>query len=400
MNIQPRLLAASAIAILGVLLSPLIQPAWLFSILVITFSAVLFMIRGTQYISLALGATAVLYGVGLLPLVAFSATIAIVSLGELAHRGGGCDREDYIYYTAGASTGALFVMVYLGNIQPLVLIIGVLVALLLRSIMVGRDDAYMIIMLGVAMTIALFIELDFQVDILLLILAATTAILFGYLSFRIGAADLSGLFSGALIGILLIVFADVRWFLVMLAFFIIGSASTRYRYGQKLAMGVEQERGGARGYMNAFSNGLVGTGAAVLFGLSGGDPVYAALFVGSIATATADTVASEIGVTGGRPYLITTFQRVPEGTNGGVTVRGECAACAGSAIVAGIAYGLSIITFPVFLICILAGFIGTNIDSVVGATLETRGTVGNAGTNLLATLGGGTCAALLVLLFL
>jgi len=397
MQNQPRLLAATVVAILGVLVSPLIQPAWLFAIFVIAFSAVLYLIRGTRYVSFALGATAFLYGIGILPLVAFGATVAIVTLGELAYRAAGEGRRAYIHYTAGACAGALLVMAYLGSIEPLVLIIGVLVALMLRSILEGREDAYMLIMLGVAMTIFLFIDLDFQVDILLLFLAAAIALIFGYSSFRVGAADLSGLFSGALIGVLLIVFADVRWFLVMLAFFIIGSASTRFQFARKKAMGVEQERGGARGYKNAFSNGLVGTGAAVIFGLTG-DPLWAALFVGSIATATADTVASEIGVTGGRPIMITTLKQVPEGTNGGVTVRGEAASLLGSAMIAGLAFGLQMISLPVFFICVLAGFLGTNIDSVIGATLENRGIIGNAGTNLLATLGGGLCAVAMMLL--
>ncbi|MDG6251582.1 TIGR00297 family protein [Methanocalculus sp.] len=397
MQNQPRLLVATLVAIIGILVSPFVQPAWLFAIFVISFSAVLYLIRGTRYISLALGGTALLYGIGILPLVAFGATVAIVTLGELAYRAAGEGRRAYIHYTAGAFAGALLVMAYLGSIEPLVLIIGVLVALMLRSILEGREDAYMIIMLGVAMTIFLFIELDFQVDILLLFLAAAIALVFGYSSFRVGAADLSGLFSGALIGVLLIVFADVRWFLVMLAFFIIGSASTRFQYARKKAMGVEQERGGARGYKNAFSNGLVGTGAAVIFGLTG-DPLWAALFVGSIATATADTVASEIGVTGGRPYMITTLKQVPEGTNGGVTVKGEAASLLGSLIIAAIALGLQMIPLPVFFICILAGFLGTNIDSVIGATLENRGIIGNAGTNLLATFGGGLSAVAMVLL--
>ena len=397
MQNQPRLLVATLVAIIGILVSPFVQPAWLFAIFVISFSAVLYLIRGTRYISLALGVTAFLYGIGILPLVAFGATVAIVTLGELAYRAAGEGRRAYIHYTAGAFAGALLVMAYLGSIEPLVLIIGVLVALMLRSILEGREDAYMIIMLGVAMTIFLFIELDFQVDILLLFLAAAIALVFGYSSFRVGAADLSGLFSGALIGVLLIVFADVRWFLVMLAFFIIGSASTRFQYARKKAMGVEQERGGARGYKNAFSNGLVGTGAAVIFGLTG-DPLWAALFVGSIATATADTVASEIGVTGGRPYMITTLKQVPEGTNGGVTVKGEAASLLGSLIIAAIALGLQMIPLPVFFICILAGFLGTNIDSVIGATLENRGIIGNAGTNLLATFGGGLSAVVMVLL--
>jgi len=46
----------------------------------------------------------------------------------------------------------------------------------------------------------------------------------------------------------------------------------------------------------------------------------------------------------------------------------------------------------------IAGFIGTNIDSLVGAVLENRGVFGNAGTNLVATAGGGISGILLALL--
>jgi len=42
--------------------------------------------------------------------------------------------------------------------------------------------------------------------------------------------------------------------------------------------------------------------------------------------------------------------------------------------------------------CTIAGFIGTNLDSLIGALLENKGFLGNAGTNFLATLGGGLVA--------
>ena len=57
-----------------------------------------------------------------------------------------------------------------------------------------------------------------------------------------------------------------------------------------------------------------------------------------------------------------------------------------------------VITPQMMAICTLAGFVGTNIDSVIGATIENRGFLGNAGTNLFATLGGGIFAVTLYLI--
>jgi uncharacterized protein (TIGR00297 family) len=109
-------------------------------------------------------------------------------------------------------------------------------------------------------------------------------------------------------------------------------------------------------------------------------------------------MASEIGVTGGVPYMITTFKKVPIGTNGGVTLTGESVALLGGFLVSLSALLLHVITPQMVVVCTLAGFIGTNIDSLVGAILENRGVVGNAGTNLLATIGGGICAVALFFL--
>jgi uncharacterized protein (TIGR00297 family) len=90
--------------------------------------------------------------------------------------------------------------------------------------------------------------------------------------------------------------------------------------------------------------------------------------------------------------MITNLKQVPIGTNGGVTVTGELVAIAGGFAVCAVAFLLNVITPEMAAICTIAGFIGTNIDSFVGATLENHGYVGNAGTNLLATIGGGIVA--------
>ena len=121
---------------------------------------------------------------------------------------------------------------------------------------------------------------------------------------------------------------------------------------------------------------------------------------GALQRQTADTLASEIGVTGGIPRLITTLKQVPIGTNGGVTITGELVAFFGGLIVSLVAMLLNVITPQMMIICTIAGFVGTNIDSLVGATLENRGFLGNAGTNLLATLGGGIFSVAVYVFFI
>jgi uncharacterized protein (TIGR00297 family) len=68
-----------------------------------------------------------------------------------------------------------------------------------------------------------------------------------------------------------------------------------------------------RGYFNVFANGLVASAASILFGITH-HPMFIALFLGSVATAAADTVAGEIGLLSLTPYLITTWEPVPPGT--------------------------------------------------------------------------------------
>jgi uncharacterized protein (TIGR00297 family) len=382
----------AAVLILSfIIFAPFIQPPWYLAIIIILFALILFLIKKTRFLAIALIPIAALYGLSVLPMLVFCCTLTILVTGELAFRETEEKLLSYIAYIAAALVGCTLVMIYLGIMAPLIILFGVVVAVLLKAILKEREDALMIEALGIAMTMFLIDELNFQANLTLIAFAVVIAFSFGYFSYRTNTADVSGLFSGALVGIILIVFADIRWFLVMLAFFILGSASTRYKYEYKVKAGVEQVHGGARGYLNVFANGSVSAAAAILWGVSG-SPVFLALFVGSVASAAADTMASEIGVTGGEPYLITTLKRVPAGTNGGITLLGELVAVGGAIIVSLIAFLLGIIGIPMAVACVAAGFFGTNIDSVVGALLENKGFVGNAGTNFIATMGGGVCA--------
>jgi uncharacterized protein (TIGR00297 family) len=394
------LIAAFVFTAICILAAPYLEP-FILSILVITFSGILYLIRGTRSLSISIIILAILYGLGWLPLLIFVTTLGIVAVGEIAYRAARGGHHRYLTYLAAASAGGAVAMLYVGERDPLLLLLGVVVAVLIKSVLGDRHDVLMVEGLGVAMTMYLFADLNIQVQNQALIAATIIAFSFGYLAYRLRVADLSGLFAGSLVGIIIIVFTydayGVRWFIVLLAFLVLGSAATRYRYDLKAAEGIAESHGGVRGYVNVFANSLVAVAAAVLYGLSGGNPLALALFLGSVATAAADTMGGEIGMTAGVPVLITTLEPVPTGTNGGVTLLGEAASLAAAAVIALTGYILGLGTISILVAATLAGFAGANVDSVVGAVLENRGFIGNAGTNLIATLAGGLIAAGLLL---
>ena len=366
MEFKPRLVAMPLVVTLLMLIAPVINP-YIVGIVVILLSIILYTV------------------------IAFLGPLMMMVWGEYLARVLRDYSPETLAFAIGAVLGIVATMFRCMQIDSLVAIIAVVVLLMLRSILVDREDAGMIGLLGVAMTITLFFDLEFTYDATMLALAVVVCAGFAYFAYRAKTVDASGVFAAVLFGIILITFAGVPWFLVVISFFILGSFFTKYRYAEKVFLGVEQEKSGRRGYMNAFANALVGVAGAILFGLTGNE-IFTALFLGCIATATADTLASEIGVTGGTPYLITTLRPVPAGTNGGVTVLGELACLFGALIICGIAFLLEVAPWYVCLIGIAAGVFGTNMDSLIGALIENKGVIGNSGTNLLATLSGGLFA--------
>ncbi|MDV0442985.1 hypothetical protein McpCs1_03510 [Methanocorpusculaceae archaeon Cs1] len=372
------------------LVAPLIHP-YIVGAVVILLSIILYTIHKTHYLAISIAVLALLYGIGFIPVTAFVAPMMMMVWGEFIARILNNHLPDTLAFTAGSVLGIAATMIYCQQLDWLVGIIAVVVLLMLRSILTNRDDASMIGLLGVAMTITLFFDLDFTYDATMLALAVAVCAGFAYFAYRAKTVDASGVFAAVLFGIILITFAGVPWFLIVISFFILGSFFTKYRYAEKVFLGVEQGKSGRRGYLNAFANALVGVAGAILFGITGNE-IFIALFLGCIATATADTLASEIGVTGGTPYMITTLRPVPAGTNGGVTVLGELACLLGATIICGLAFLLDVAPWYICVIGIIAGFVGTNVDSLIGALIENKGVIGNSGTNLLATLSGGLFA--------
>ena len=119
-------------------------------------------------------------------------------------------------------------------------------------------------------------------------------------------------------------------------------------------------------------------------------------YVASFSTKLSDTCASEVGKAyGKRTFLITTLQPVPRGTEGAVSLEGTLAGIVASVVLAILGWGVGLIDIWGILWCVLAAFIATNLESVIGATLQSRWQwLTNELVNVLNTLIGSLIAML------
>ena len=212
-------------------------------------------------------------------------------------------------------------------------------------------------------------------------------VIVGILIYIKGALDLLGSIFMIIMGILIIFTAGFNWLLLIFAFLILGLVFTKYKHEYKKGMGIYE---GTRSVKNVISNGIVPFVMAAFGNYAG--------FIGSIAVATSDTLASEIGVVDKNPRLITTFKKVPPGTDGGISPLGTAAGIVGAGIIGIIAYllGISADPFTALKIAVISGTFGCFIDSILGAVLESRNYLTNEHVNLLATVSGAILGILIV----
>jgi uncharacterized protein (TIGR00297 family) len=148
------------------------------------------------------------------------------------------------------------------------------------------------------------------------------------------SVDDSGALLGWILGAIIIIGAGPPMYVALLAFFIVGTVCTKLGYKRKAADGLAQPRGGRRGAEHAFANAGVAAICAIACWRGLG---LVPLFMGitALATATADTVGSEIGqLIGRRSFHPLTFRRLERGTSGAISLEGTIAGIAGGLIVA------------------------------------------------------------------
>ncbi|MEA5598697.1 TIGR00297 family protein [Rivularia sp. UHCC 0363] len=214
----------------------------------------------------------------------------------------------------------------------------------------------------------------------------------------------AGIFNAWLLGVLILATLGWSGYAVVCVYFVVGSAVTRIGMAQKEAEGIAEKRSGARGPENvwgsAFTAALCAVGIGIIDGLASDDLMLRSLlllgYVASFCTKLSDTCASEVGKAyGKRTFLITTLQPVPRGSEGAVSLEGTLAGIFASVVLAMLGLLLGLIDVWGVIWCVLAAFIATNIESVIGATLQSRWQwLTNELVNVLNTLIGAAAAML------
>lgn len=185
----------------------------------------------------------------------------------------------------------------------------------------------------------------------------------------------SGAVAAYLVGVATVVGVGAAGLLLYAVFF--GSSIMMGKLHRSTVDADVVDKSGARDANQVLANGGVAALCSLFVFVF---PDYSLLgivgFVGSIAAATADTWASELGkFSKEKPVHIITGERVPQGVSGAVSGLGTAAAIAGSFVIAVTAiliwWSLTSLSHVWLLFFTIIGFVANLVDTLVGALYQT-----------------------------
>jgi uncharacterized protein (TIGR00297 family) len=202
--------------------------------------------------------------------------------------------------------------------------------------------------------------------------------------------------TGVAIAVLIFLGANYIGIAMLAAFFILGSVATSWKMNLKVQMGYAEKNKGRRTAGQVLANGGVAAiGGLLAFAFPPEEKLFQLMIAASLASATADTLSSELGTVYGKKFFnIITFKKDTRGENGVISIEGTVIGIIGSAIIAAI-YSAAFGWDENFLWIIIAGTIGNISDSILGALLEGKNLLSNNAVNFLNTLIAAFIAALL-----
>lgn len=193
--------------------------------------------------------------------------------------------------------------------------------------------------------------------------------------------------TGWIIAVLVYLSVGYSGITMMATFFILATLATSIGFKVKQQLGIAERDKGKRTAAQVIANAGVAGLISILILLNlARYEVLLVMLSASLASATADTLSSELGNVYGRKfYNVLTFKKDKKGLDGVISFEGTLFGVAGSIVIAiihAIFWGINIST----LFIMIAGTIGNLADSYLGATLEGKNYLNNNSVNFLNTL--------------
>jgi uncharacterized protein (TIGR00297 family) len=215
--------------------------------------------------------------------------------------------------------------------------------------------------------------------------AAAVTVGFAIVAWGLRGVSRTGAIAGALISLILYLFAGPGAFIVLVSVFLMTWLATRKGYSRKLRLGTA-EKGCGRTASQVLANLSVAAAAALLYAAKG-DGIFILACTAALAEAATDTVSSEYGQTASQhPRLITTWKLAPAGTDGAISLSGTVAGIFAALFVNLVGASVRLITWRHIPLIIGAATFGMLFDSLLGATIERRRWINNDAVNFFSTL--------------
>ena len=170
----------------------------------------------------------------------------------------------------------------------------------------------------------------------------------------------SGYLHAWLLGVLIWWLLGWQGYILIMSYFIIGSAITYVGISKEEKAGIAEKRSGTRGPENVW-------GSAAVYGKN--------------------------------TFLITTLKPASPGTEGAISLEGTLAGFIASVLIALVGFFINFINLNEVSYCVISAFFATNVESVIGATLQNRVSwMNNDVVNIINTLIGALIAFFLYFL--
>jgi uncharacterized protein (TIGR00297 family) len=216
--------------------------------------------------------------------------------------------------------------------------------------------------------------------------AALIALLFAVVARIMGSVTDGGAVVGVVIAFLLMVAAGFVGFVPLLTLFLLTLFATRWGRRRKERLGVAERSGGRSASQVAANLGVAACCTLPLLWFQEFSDLLLSGAMAALAEAAADTVSSEIGqASASGAYLIVGLRKVPIGTNGAISLTGSLAGIVAACVIAWVSAGCGVVAWTAVPLIALVGSTGMMFDSLLGATWENAGFMGNDAVNFVST---------------